>query len=930
MNSKKNQKDIILIVDDTHVNLQVLFHFLEDYGFKVLVAEDGESAIEMAEYTFPDLILLDVLMPGISGFETCQRLKANPATQDIPIIFMTALTDQVDKIKGLNIGAVDYITKPIENDEILARVNIHLRLRNLTKKLTEQNERWEVEIFERKRVEEKSRRHSAALAEWNNRYQALIQASGQILYDWNLLTNDIKYDGNVEEILGYSMSEMSGGLKRCIELIHPEDRNLFTQELKRVLSTNERLHLEFRMCRKDGTYITVEDNGYFFLDCTGKVARMAGFIIDVSERQAALCERKQAQAEREQAFVALQQSESRFRRLVESNIIGITLTDLSGNITEANDAFLQMLGYDREALLSGKLRWPDMTPLEYHSLDERAIAELISAGVSTPFEKEYIRQDGSRVPVVVGRALVEKSQQTTVGFVLDISDRKQAEQKIREQAALLDITTDAILVQDLDNRIKFWNQGAERLYEWMSEEVLGENANELLYKKQTLAQVKNIQKILAEDGSWQGELHQLTKQDKEIIVASRWTLVHDNQGHPKSILIVNSDITEKKQLEAQFLRAQRMESLGTLASGIAHDLNNALTPMMMTVQLLEAKPSDEKSQQWLSIMETNVKRVADLVKQVLWFSRGAEGKFKTLQVRVLISEIEKILKQTFSKTIEVCIDIPKQDQWKISGDATQLKQVLMNLCINARDAMPDGGILKISARTFWVDSNYARMNLDAKVGSYVMITVSDTGVGVPREIIDRIFEPFFTTKELGKGTGLGLSTVIGIVKSHGGFVNVVSEMAKGTEFQMCLPITKTIETDNKLVKHHELHTGNGEVILVVDDEDSIRKITKTCLEKNAYKVLLACDGIEAIALYTQHQKEISLVLIDMMMPSMDGPTAINVLKKINPNIKIIGVSGLASNHEMIKTLGDNIKIFMSKPYTSNDLLRNLHIVINTK
>jgi len=797
MNFSKTHKDVILIVDDIPVNVEVLFELLEDSGFKVLVAENGESAVEIAEYTSPDLILLDILMPGINGFETCQRLKTNPATQDIPVIFMTALSEKVDRVKGLNLGAVDYITKPLEHDEVVARVNIHLRLRNLTKKLKEQNEHLEAEIFERQRVEAELRHHSAALAEWNNRYQALIQASGHILYDWNLHTNEIRYAGNLEQILGYTIPEVSGDLNRWLELIHPEDRNLFNQELERVLSTKERFHLKSRVCRKDGSYITVEDNGYFFSDSTGKVVRMAGFIIDISEQQAAL------------------------------------------------------------------------------------------------------------------------------------RDRQQAEQKIREQADLLDITTDAILVQDLHNQVQLWNKGSERLYGWIAEEVVGKNAYQILYKKQTFTQLKNIQESIAENSSWQGELHQVTKQGKEIIVASRWTLIHDNEGQPKSILIVNSDITEKKQLEAQFLRAQRMESIGTLASGIAHDLNNTLTPMMMTVQLLEKKLSDEKSQQWLSIMETNIKRAADLVKQVLWFSRGAESNFKSLQVHDLISEIEKILKQTFSRAIEIHIDIPKQN-WNISGDATQLHQVLMNLCINARDAMPNGGILKISARTFWVDSNYACINLDAKMGSYVMITVTDTGTGIPREIIDRIFEPFFTTKEVGKGTGLGLSTVLGIVKSHSGFINVVSEVGKGTEFQVCLPVTQTIEIDNKLTGYHELLAGHGEVILVVDDEDSIREITKTCLEQNAYKVLVACDGMEAIALYTKHYQEISAVLIDMMMPSMDGPTAINILKKINPGIKIIGVSGLASNHKMIKTLGNNVKTFLSKPYTANDLLRNLHMVLNTK
>jgi two-component system, cell cycle sensor histidine kinase and response regulator CckA len=798
MNFNNNEKNVILIVDDTPINLKMLFDFLEYHGFEVLVSEDGKNAIKIAETSLPDIILLDVLMPGIDGFETCRILKTNPATQDIPVIFITAIIDKLERVKGLNLGAVDYITKPLEYKEVLARVNIHLRLRNLTKKLTEQNKRLEIEILERQRVEEELRCNSAALDEWNNRYQALIQASGQILYDWYLDTNDIKYGGNVEQILGYSMPEMLGGLKRWLELVHPDDRNFFNEEINRVLSTKERFHLEFRVCRKDGIYITVENNGYIFLDSTGKVARMAGFVIDITEQQAALRE------------------------------------------------------------------------------------------------------------------------------------RKNAEQKIREQAAWLDITTDAIIVQDLVNKIQFWNKGAEHLYDWMAEEALSKNANQLLYRKQSFGQLKNIQKTLVEHGSWQGELYQVTKQGKEIIVASRWTVVNDDEGQAKSVLIVNSDITEKKQLEAQFLRAQRMESLGTLASGIAHDLNNALTPMLMTVQLLEAQLPDEKSQQWLTIMETNIKRAADLVKQVLWFSRGSVGNFKTLQVRYLISEIENIVKQTFSRAIEIRIDVSGQNLWNIFGDATQLHQVLMNLCINARDAMPHGGILKISAKNFWVDSHYAKMNIDAKVGSYVMISVCDTGIGIKREIVDRIFEPFFTTKEVGKGTGLGLSTVVGIIKSHSGFVNVVTEVGKGTEFQVCLPVTPTMKTDNKLAGDDELPLGHGELILVVDDEDAIREVTQTWLEKNAYKVIVASDGIDAIALYTEHQQEISVVLVDMMMPNMDGPTTINVLKKINPDIKIIGVSGLASNHEIIKILGNSVKILLSKPYTSSDLLRNLQMVINTK
>jgi PAS domain S-box-containing protein len=916
------EKNTILIVDDTPANLGSLFDFLTDSGFNVLIARDGQKAIERVEYARPDLILLDVLMPGIDGFETCSRLKANESTKDIPIIFMTALTEVVDKVKGLNLGAVDYITKPLQHEEVLARVNIHLSLRNLTKRLTEQNVRLEEEISRRRRVEEELRRQKAELTEWKNRYEAVIRANGQILYDWNSHTNELEYGGNLEQILGYSLEEMSGGLNRWIELVHPDDRYLFNQEIDRVLSTREPFHLEFRVCRKDGTYITVEDNGYFFLDSAGEVTHMVGFIINITAR-------KQAEVEREQAFVALQKSESRFRCLVESNIIGMILTDLNGNITDANDAFLHMVGYTREELRLSQLRLNEMTPPEYRPLEEKAIAEFIASGVCTPFEKEFISKDGSRVPVMVGGALVEQSQQSAVCFVLDISDRKIAERKIREQAALLDITTDAIFVRDLDNQIRFWNKGAEHLYGWKAEEALGKNADDLLYGLDSFSQPEDNQKSLFETGSWQGELYQVTKEGKEIVVASRWTLVRDEDGQPKSILTVNTDITEKTQLEVQFLRAQRMESIGTLASGIAHDLNNALTPIMMTVQLLEAKLEDEQSQEWLSILDKNVKRGADLVKQVLAFSRGIEGKRTPLQVEHLILEIERIVKQTFSKAIEIRTELPAQNLWTISGNATQLHQVLMNLCVNARDAMPEGGILQICARNLWVDAHYARMNIEAKIGPYVVITVSDTGLGISREIVDRIFEPFFTTKELGKGTGLGLSSVLGIIKSHGGFVNVSSEMGKGTEFQVYLPVTPTMETDCPAEEHQELLTGHGEVILVVDDEDSIREITRTSLETYGYRVLVASDGIEAVALYTQHQQEISVVLLDMMMPSMDGPTTIRVLQKINPQIKIIGVSGLVSNHKMIELVGNSVKTFLPKPYTSNELLKNLQIVLST-
>lgn len=776
------EKDVILIVDDTPTNLDVLLNLLEVAGFKVVIAEDGERAIALAEYAPPDLILLDVLMPGIDGFETCRRLKANVSTQDIPIIFLTAVSDNIDKVKGLNLGAVDYITKPLNHEEVLARVSTHVRLQNLTKRLTEQNERLEKEIQQRQQVEE----------------------------------------------------------------------------------------------------------------------------------------------EREQAFKALQRSEARFRRLIESNVIGIIFSRTDGSIVDANDAFLQIVGYDRADLEAGNINWQTMTPPEYTHLNEVAVTELANTGAFSAFEKEYFHKDGHRIPVVIGGALLDESQNAIVAFVLDLTQHKQAEDKIREQAALLNITTDAILVRGLDNKIQYWNQGAEYVYGWNVEEALNQNANQLLYKPGSLKQLTTVQRSLTEQGTWQGELQQVNKQGQDIIVASRWTLVRDMHGKPKSILTVNTDITEKKQLENQFLRTQRLESLGTLAGGIAHDLNNILTPVLATAQLLQLKfpHADEQSRNLLKIIESNTKHGAALVKQVLQFARGVEGKRVSVQMKHLISEVKQIAEKTFPKSIELVTTV-EPELWLVSGDATHLHQVLMNLVVNARDAMPYGGTLTICAENIFVDENYARMNLDASVGSYIGITVKDTGTGMSAEIVDRIFEPFFTTKEMGKGTGLGLSTVRGIVKTHRGFIDVFSKVGEGTTFKVFLPaVEATVMTR---VEHPTPENGHSEWILIVDDETDILETTKILLETYDYHILTASNGIEAISLCAQHKHKIAVALVDMMMPSMDGFTTIQTLQKINPLIKTIAVSGFVPNDKLREANG--IKHFIAKPYTIQELLQTLQTVL---
>jgi PAS domain S-box-containing protein len=626
----------------------------------------------------------------------------------------------------------------------------------------------------------------------------------------------------------------------------------------------------------------------------------------------------------------LEQSEMKFRSVVQAANDAIISVDSNGIVISWNKCAQTIFGYTEEETLGKSLTI--LMPERYRDSHTRELKRLRSTRASKyngkTLESHGLGKDGSEFPIEISVATWKTEDEAFfTGIVRDITKRKKAEEMIREQAALLDKAHDAIGLRNLEQNLIYWNKGAEYLYGWTAEEVIGKNADELLYMGKT-SKLIEAEKSVIEKGEWIGELHQVTKDGKEIIVESRWTLVYDSEGKPKSILVINTDFTEKKKIESQLLRAQRMESIGTLAGGIAHDLNNVLTPIMLSLQILNEKLKDEQSQKLLTILEQNSQRGADLIKQVLSFARGVEGERNPLQAKHIITEIEKVAKETFPRNSEIKTDIQK-DLFTIQGDATQLHQVIMNLCINARDAMPDGGILSISAENYFIDENYARMNIETKAGSYVVISVSDTGIGIPPKILDRIFEPFFTTKEFGKGTGLGLSTVLAIVKSHGGFINVYSEVGKGTTFRVYLPSIKT-EPQNIKEEQLELLIGQEELVLVAEDEDSIREVTVSTLEEYGYNVLAANDGADAVALYAQNKDKIKVVLMDMMMPVLDGHASIKAIRKINHGVKIIAVSGLAEKDKLAKIADTRVQAFLPKPYTAERLLKTIREVIGTE
>lgn len=687
--------------------------------------------------------------------------------------------------------------------------------------------------------------------------------------------------------------------------LHPDDeRDRISTLLERCFTTGESFDIESVMVTTSGDRLTVRTVGEAHTAPDGRVVRAHGALWNISDSVAA--------REREREL------EARLSATLNSISDGIFFIDRHGLLSFVNPRAVEM-SQRSEADLLGTPLWtifPEAVEAGFRASFDRALASgdrVVHRAYFAPYERWF---ETTAYPANDGLAV----------YLRDVTDDERAretarrtQEQLAQQAALLDNARDAMLVRDIDGTVRYWNNAAVQLYGWARDEAVGRNVMDLIeMEPEVRAQAIGT---LMRDGFYAGEVTQRTRDGQTIVIDCRWQVLTDETGTPRSVFAVNSDITEYRNEQDARQRAQRLESLGTLAGGIAHDLNNVLTPILMSIQLLEREETDSERAELLTTMESAVKRGAEMIQQVLAFARGVEGRRIVVDLDRLLNDLLAFSRDTLPAGI--VLEVERSGSLPTTvGDPTQLLQVLVNLVANAKDAMGASGHLRISAEPLQIVDEYTSISHAAAPGDYIAIAVEDDGHGMSAEVVAKIFEPFFTTKAPGKGTGLGLATSLAIIRSHGGFMQTYSEPERGTRFVIGLPVSsEPMPGDiSSTVKHSAMPRGEGELLLIIDDEDSIRQVASRTLEAHGYRTLVAADGREAIELIEGGGQRVDLVITDMMMPVMDGAATSAYLEEHHPGIPIIAASGLNSGGTESRTVGMGISRFLAKPYTTSLLL----------
>jgi len=628
--------------------------------------------------------------------------------------------------------------------------------------------------------------------------------------------------------------------------------------------------------------------------------------------------------ERRGAKAELRGSEAQYRRLIDTAYEGIWVADAKAHITYANQRLADMLGYTVEEMIGRSA---------FEVLDEATSEEVKASwqrrlqGIKEQYDLRLRRKDGSNVWVILSATPIRDEQGEVTGalaMLTDITERKRVEEELRESQerykGLVDTAFDGVVIQQ-DRIIKGANRSYAEMFGYSIEELIGRDVLELIPPEQR----DYVRSKIAEDELVYETLG-LKKDGTHInIEVSAKNCLYE--GEPARLAAVR-DITERKKLEEQLRQSQKMEAVGQLAGGIAHDFNNLLTAITGYSDLAMRKlQAEDPLRRNLEEIKKAGDRAAALTRQLLAFSRKQVLQPVVLNINAVLSELEKMLRRLIGEDVDLRTAL-EPELGSIKADPGQIEQVLMNLVVNARDAMPSGGKLTIETENVYLDEAYARQHTSVTPGHYVMLAVSDTGIGMDENTRVRIFEPFFTTKETGKGTGLGLSTVYGIVKQSGGNVWVYSEVGRGTTFKVYLPRVDEGAQEYKRTPEIEEILQGTETILLAEDEELVRALAREILETYGYRVLEASNGGAALLICEREKEPIDLLITDVIMPEMGGRQLVERLNQLRPEMKVLYMSGYTDNAIVHQGVLDEGANFIQKPFAPDALARKVREVLN--
>jgi PAS domain S-box-containing protein len=913
----------ILIVDDQPINLRLLRAELEAEGHTVFDASNGEEGLAVLDRAGIDVIISDILMPVMDGYRFCYEVRRSQRHRGIPfIVYTSTYLSPADEKLSLDLGADRYLGKPASVAEIKRTIAEALAaprrqptaVFDSTDVLKEYNAGL-VTKLEKKNVELSSAMNLLTLRttalETSADAMLITDAGGVIIWVNPAFTAATGY--TAEESIGQTPRILKSGL---------QDEAFYRGFWETILG-GRTFRGEFINRRKDGTLYYLDHTVTSVRSRDGTITHFVGVMHDITERR--------------RAEEQLRDANAQLREFLDHSPAVLYALRVEGEKIVprfASENISRLLGFETADALNYEW-WTE----QLHEGDrERAAASIAQTLTDGSSRNEYRlrHKEGTYRWVEDNQRLVRDSEgrpAEIVGVWTDITDRKRAEAELHETERrfreMLDNLELISIMLDQQGRLLYCNDYFLRLTGWSREEAIGTDWFEVFLAPEHRDEMRQRYARLLSHSHYERHYTNeiVSRTGERRLIQWNNSLLYSATNDVIGVASIAEDITDRTRLEKQLLRAQRLESLGTLAGGIAHDLNNLLLPILMGVTLLKRFGPDPASMQAIDNIERSVKRGSELVKQVLLFARGGQTSREPVRLGDVVREIQAIITSTFPKDITLETAIGK-DVDAVTGDATQLTQVLLNLCVNARDAMPHGGHIQISVRNYALSDAEALLHGAVAGGAYTVLEVADTGEGMSKEIIDLIFDPFFTTKEVGNGTGLGLSTVQGIVSSHGGFIAVSSKPGEGSTFTVFLPARHLqAKPAAPPADTSPAPQGDGELILLVDDDASVLSITQQTLVEFGYRVVTAEDGAQAIGIFSRQHEDIELVLTDMAMPVIDGYALIAALNRIGRDVRVIATTGNPSAAAMTKIAKSGVDHILVKPYTADHLLRTIATVL---